>query len=189
MSPNNPCNRMFNGHYKLNLFVDSEDPFLQELYYSKINEHNESLKSPPADGQGFFPDSGFDLFLPEEVTIAHNKVNKINFKVKCAMVFVDNNGNEYPVGFYMYARSSISKTNLRLANNVGIIDSGYRGDICGMFDPIYVNSDFKVEKHTRLTQICSPTLEPFFITKVTSDSDLGSTQRGSGGFGSTGQGA
>ena len=40
----------------------------------------------------------------------------------------------------------------------------------------------------RLLQICSPTLAPFEIFKVESDSELGTTRRGSGGFGSTGSG-
>ena len=36
----------------------------------------------------------------------------------------------------MYPRSSIYKTPLRLANNTGIIDSGYRGNLMGAFDNI-----------------------------------------------------
>ena len=55
-----------------------------------------------------------------------------------------------------------------------------------------INNDTKmcVRKHmspmTRMFQICSPTLEPFLVEIVESEEDLGFTQRGSGGFGSTG---
>jgi dUTPase len=41
---------------------------------------------------------------------------------------------------------------------------------------------------SRMFQICSPTLEPFMVRIVDSEEDLGSTERGSGGFGSTGTG-
>ena len=37
--------------------------------------------------------------------------------------------NDKNIGYYLYPRSSISKTPLILANSVGIIDSGYRGNI------------------------------------------------------------
>jgi dUTPase len=39
---------------------------------------------------------------------------------------------------------------------------------------------------SRMFQICSPTLEPFMIKIVDSEEKLGLTERGSGGFGSTG---
>ena len=81
---------------------------------------------------------------------------------------------------------SISKTKFRLANNVGIIDSGYRGNLIGMFDVLYSNMPVKCEKGTRLLQICTPTLEPFKIVMVESDNDLSTTNRGSSGLGSTG---
>ena len=38
---------------------------------------------------------------------------------------IDSNNNY--LSYYLYPRSSISKLNIRLANSVGIIDSGYRG--------------------------------------------------------------
>ena len=46
------------------------------------------------------------------------------------------NSKTFNTGYYMYPRSSLSKTKLRLANSVGIIDSGYRGNLIGMFDLI-----------------------------------------------------
>ena len=88
-----------------------------------------------------------------------------------------------PVSYYLYRRSSIIKTPLRLANSVGIIDSGYRGDIIACVDNIK-NVPYTIEQGTRLFQICGPTLEPIEFKLVT---DLSDTQRGEGGFGSTGQ--
>jgi dUTP pyrophosphatase len=85
----------------------------------------------------------------------------------------------------MYARSSISKTQLRLANNVGIIDAGYRGHLIGMFDLPAANTEH-IAKFDKYLQICAPGLVPIFVELVGSKEDLGEqTERGEGGFGST----
>jgi dUTP pyrophosphatase len=105
----------------------------------------------------------------------------------------------------MYPRSSLSKTKLRLANSVGIIDSGYRGNLIGMFDVVnmddeaqtqsishqkkeeYKDYDFCAKVNDRLVQICAPGLVPIYVEIVNSIDELGSeTERGVGGFGSTG---
>jgi dUTP pyrophosphatase len=90
----------------------------------------------------------------------------------------------------MYPRSSISKTILRLANATGIIDSGYRGHLMGMFDLINLseNEEYVIEKYDRLLQICAPGLVPIVVEVVNTIAELGSqTERGAGGFGSTGR--
>ena len=104
------------------------------------------------------------------------------------------NDNFYYTPFYTYARSSISKTPLRLANNQGIIDAGYRGNLIGMFDCIFNDTsnedrdyDFQMQKYSRVLQICAPGLVPIFVKIVDSLAELGpSTSRGEGGIGSTG---
>ena len=90
--------------------------------------------------------------------------------------------------FYMYPRSSISKTPLRLANSVGIIDSGYRGNMIGVFDNISSTS-YTIDKHSRLLQLCAPDLGKFWINTIKVDNFDAlkmTTSRGGGGFGSTG---
>ena len=58
------------------------------------------------------------------------------------MIFVSKNviSNEItytPCGYYLYPRSSTgSKTPLRLSNSIGVIDSGYRGNLIACFDNI-----------------------------------------------------
>jgi dUTP pyrophosphatase len=95
--------------------------------------------------------------------------------------------NKQDCGFYLYPRSSISKTNLRLANSVGIIDSGYRGHLLAIFDILQNESvSTTIEKHSRLLQICSGDLQPFIVRIVDDVMLLGETNRGTGGFGSTG---
>ena len=84
--------------------------------------------------------------------------------------------------YYLYPRSSISKTGLMLANSTGIIDAGYRGNIIAAF---YNNNKepYTIKPLTRLVQICAPNLENINIKIVDSLSD---TIRGENGFGSTG---
>ena len=86
------------------------------------------------------------------------------------------------VCYYLYPRSSISKTPLRLANSVGIIDAGYRGNLMAVVDNISIQA-YNIQKKDRLFQICAGNLEPIEFQLA---NDLSNTQRGFGGFGSTG---
>lgn len=167
--------------YTLYLSVQNCSPDLQDIYRANALKHNESMI------HNHFPDSGFDVFVPKEQDMIPEQVNKVDLFIKCEMVRHVNREN-IPNGFCLYPRSSISKTKFRLANNVGIIDSGYRGNLGAMFDVVYSSQEVKCEKHQRLVQICVPTLSPFKVVIVESDSELSTTRRGSGGFGSTGSG-
>ena len=92
-----------------------------------------------------------------------------------------------PVGYYLYPRSSTgTKTPLRLANSVGIIDSGYRGHIIAVFDN-WKEENYCIEPYQRMVQLCPPNLTyPIYVKIVESEEELGLTRRGAGGFGSTG---
>jgi hypothetical protein len=107
----------------------------------------------------------------------------------------NNSNKSYNTGYYMYPRSSLSKTMLRLANSVGIIDAGYRGHLIGMFDVInnegnsqYSEVCYNGNIYDRYLQICAPGLLPIIVEIVKNKEDLGEeTERGEGGFGSTGK--
>ena len=153
------------------------------LYESYVHIHNEKLRN------NSHPDAGFDLFIPVNYVCATDIVTKINFEIKCAAKMVKSmDRRTYPTGFYMYPRSSISKTPLTLANSVGIIDSGYRGNLIGAFKCNSHGDEYKVFNGDRLVQICAPDLSPIVVELVREESMLGTpTERGSGGFGSTGR--
>ena len=90
-----------------------------------------------------------------------------------------------PVGYFLYPRSSTgTKTPLRLANSIGIIDAGYRGNYIAAFDNIR-EPVFTVERLQRLVQICPPNLT--YPMRVELVEELEETDRGAGGFGSTGK--
>ena len=202
-----PSGIYFDGTWRHNTFVptwkgqflfialDSLDTELEEKYKNAIANHNSNVDN-------CFPDSGFDLFVPTEFS-PENKTEKIDYKIKAAMfktmksckVETANQNaitfnNRDPMPYYLYPRSSISKTRVRLANNVGIIDSGYRGNIGAYFDidPSYLdeNTEPVLEKHQRVLQICSNDLSAFKVILVKDINELGTTTRGERGFGSTG---
>lgn len=89
-----------------------------------------------------------------------------------------------PLGYYLYPRSSIYKTPMRMANSVGIIDSGYRGNIMAMID-VKNGCSMNIQKGSRYFQLTSGDLKPFFVYLCDQEYELGETERGTGGFGST----
>ena len=192
----------------LKIFINGSNN-LKSMYYAAVDRHNNKLFNNK------FLDAGFDLFLPENEdpqesyewgeTIRFfgtgwkdaNPVNKVDFKIKCSAQMYCDTGKIINTGFYMYPRSSLSKTKLRLANSIGIIDSGYRGNLIGMFDVVNIddeernlnknNADYFAKVNDRLVQICAPGLVPILVEIVENEDELGNeTERGSGGFGSTG---
>lgn len=94
---------------------------------------------------------------------------------------------ERPVPFKLYPRSSMgSKTPLRLANSVGVVDSGYRGHLMACVD-CYGEKDYSIAQYDRLLQIVAFSGRPIFVTLVKNHNELGVTVRGDSGFGSTGK--
>lgn len=166
------------------LYVDSENEQLHETYRTAIETHHTRMLS---DMEHI--DAGFDLFTPVPLLFESTKVNKLDTQVIACARFVDKTQPDKPTntGFYLYPRSSISKTHLRLANNVGIIDAGYRGHLMGMFDLVYTDRPVTIQPGDRYLQLCAPGLLPILVELVHSVDQLGSisTLRGTGGFGST----
>lgn len=161
------------------------DNDLKSKYTEMVDNHNKNMM------ERFYPDSGFDLLFPNEVTFDTGFITKfVDLNVKTEMLYVDCTNNTYSgCAFTVYPRSSISKTPLMLANHTGIIDSGYRGNLIGAFRWLKSDSDntrFDVQRHTRLLQACHPTLCPVYVV-IVDDQELSTSERGAGGFGSTGK--
>jgi len=96
---------------------------------------------------------------------------------------------EIPEGFVglVFPRSSIRKTDLSLSNSVGVIDSGYRGEIQATFNQKSLSSksgSFLYGVGDRIIQIMIIPYPPIEFEEVT---ELNNTERGEGGFGSTGK--
>lgn len=103
----------------------------------------------------------------------------------------------------IFPRSSISKYDLALANSIGLVDNGYRGEILVRFKPtmkiyettanenvdqkqVFLTHPFYIKKYVKGDKIAQLVIRrtedaEFALVDVLSDS-----QRGTGGFGSTG---
>lgn len=93
---------------------------------------------------------------------------------------------EIPEGLVglIYARSGLAcKQGLAPANKVGVIDSDYRGEI---IVALHNHSDrpVNVAMHDRVAQIV---FAPYYFAEFNEVDSLGETDRGTGGFGSTGK--
>ena len=121
------------------------------------------------------------------VRIPKGETMLVDFEIQCKMVRIfeldDGSLFEEPSSFMLVPRSSIFRTPLRQANNIGIIDSGYRGHIMVPVDN-HSNEDYIIKNGQRLFQLVHPSLKPISIEVV---EELDETERGSGGFGSTGK--
>lgn len=174
--------------YTLYLCVDIPDSnsdaerMLKEKYRDAIANFNATVEDQHRD-------SGFDIFIPSNIHHSYDdKQISINHCIKAAC-YKELISTEYPSGYYMYPRSSISKSRYRMANSVGIIDSGYRGNLIAKLDILPVQEgNVSISQYTRLFQICSPDLSSFRSVKLVNKNHpifRDATIRGSGGFGST----
>ena len=142
----------------------------------KIRPFNAEVKQM-YENHGHFHDgdAGLDLFVINEQTISAGETTLIHLQIAC-----ENTENR---PYLLMSRSSIGKTSLRLANAVGLIDAGYRGEIMAVVDNIK-KEDYTVEPGQRLFQLVAMDGSPIHFELVEKLSD---TTRGGGGFGSTGK--
>ena len=152
--------------YQLNILIDENYTNFQEIksFYNKFTYKN--------DG-----DSGIDIYNDQTIVIDALKIGTIHSNIKCEMINLENNTF---VSYYVVPRSSISKTTFQMANSLGIIDAGYRGEILAKIR----NMSFETEvlQKGSYFQIVSADLKPIKIKIVEKLSD---TCRGTNGFGST----
>ena len=121
-------------------------------------------------------DAGWDLYSLYDYTINPHETVKVDTGLNFQL----------PEGTFgaIYARSGLStKQGLRPANCVGVCDSGYRNNY---IVPLYNDSDEvqTIHKHDRIAQLI---IQPFIQTELTETDTLDETERGSGGFGSSGR--
>ena len=120
-------------------------------------------------------DAGLDLFIIDALIIAPGETALIKSHIACE--------NTDGMPYLLMPRSSISKTPLRQCNSVGLIDAGYRGEIMAAVDNIK-ETPFTVNPGQRFFQLVSMDGGPISFEIV---HELSETERGKGGFGSTGK--
>lgn len=130
-------------------------------------------------------DAGMDLVATK---ILSDTTFDITYGIDLAM--------EIPNGFVglVFPRSSIRKTGLQLSNSVGVIDSGYRGEIQATFNKIFGSEGMYDETKIPTTEfykvgdrIAQIMIIPHPTIEFNEVDELSESERGEGGFGSTGK--
>jgi len=187
-----------NNYYILNLHITSAVPKnIINKYKSMLDTINSVVNYNSPNYEKLF-DAGIDLYtIKNEIVNKNSLSNKIDLGINCSMVFINKDPetgfvNKTPCGYYLYPRSSTgSKTPLRLSNSIGVMDSGYRGNVIACFDNMG-KEDYNIGTGERLVQICSPNITyPTLLNIVSNAEDLNFedyvNNRGASGFGSTGR--
>lgn len=143
----------------------------------KIKKMNNNAKLPYRATEG---SAGADLFAClEEESVILKPNERILVPTGIAISLSDRN-----YGAFIFPRSSLSsKFGISLANCVGVVDSDYRGEIKV---PLINHSDepFTVNNGDRIAQLV---IMPVVIPEFIETEELDDTERGTGGFGSTGK--
>jgi dUTP pyrophosphatase len=123
-------------------------------------------------------DAGMDIIATK---VVNENLGSITYGTDIAM--------EIPKGFVglIFPRSSIRKTNLQLSNSVGVVDSGYRGEIQATFNKIQGIDNIERNSYKVGDRICQIMIIPYPPIEFKEVDELTNTERGEGGFGSTGK--
>jgi dUTP pyrophosphatase len=140
-----------------------------EVRIKKLSE-NAVIPTYAKDG-----DAGMDLVATR---IISNTTFDVSYGTDLAM--------EIPNGFVglVFPRSSVRKYELALSNSVGVIDSGYRGELQATFKKTNGLDSLAYKVGDRIAQIMIIPHPPIEFDEV---AELSDTERGEGGFGSTGK--
>lgn len=137
--------------------------------------------------------AGVDLYVAQDynhrVMMEENAATLLDLGCSARMIRVSADGSEEEVHYWLCPRSSIFKTGMMMANSQGVIDRSYRGTLKA---PVWIVNreafartfDELRFRGTRYFQIVAPDMG--WIREVRVVESLNETERGSGGFGSTG---
>lgn len=145
----------------------------QQSYTTKVKikklDPNAVIPTYSKDG-----DAGMDLTITREI---ENTTFAVSYGFGIAM--------EIPKGYVglVFPRSSVRNQDLILSNCVGVIDSGYRGEIQATFKKTQGLDSIKYKVGDRGAQII---IIPYPQIEFVETDNLSDTERGDGGFGSTG---
>jgi dUTPase len=170
----------------MSLYIYVIDPEHREL----VREHIKTRR---------VTDSGVDLLSRQitlDIPVPTLNIDKytlptnlgIEMKLGVVVAAVCMHGN--PVPYLLLARSSTSLTPLRMSNQIGLADAGYRGELIARVDCLDISlREYAIPAGRRLFQIVQHNWLPFQnVVLVDSADDLPAPpdNRGGGGFGSTG---
>jgi len=143
-----------------------------EVLFAKLDENAE------APTQGTKSAAGWDLRALEETTVPKGNSTKIRTGLAVAI----------PDGWegQIRSRSSLGAKGMIMPNGVGTIDSDYRGELMVLATWIGEGDSIVLEKGERIAQLLIAPVPVTSFTEVSFE-NLSKTERGEGGFGSSGR--
>ncbi len=147
--------------------VDTAEPFKLKVKFKKLDE--DAIQPRVTEGNACF-----DFYAIEDTDI-QGLGNKVHTGIAV----------EIPSGYHikLFMRSSYgAKTTMRLSNCVGIVDSSYRGEVMGLFD-----NSMRVQTIHKGERFMQGLVERNIPVEFEESDELSDTDRGDGGFGSTGK--
>ena len=142
------------------------------MYTLKVKKLKEDAIIPNFAHKG---DAGMDLYSIEKVIIPKNETRLIKTGISIEL--------PHMTEAQVRPRSGLAlKHSITVLNSPGTIDEGYRGEI-GVILINHGKEDFVVEKHMKIAQMV---IKPIYEIHIEEVKDLSDTERGNGGFGSTG---
>ncbi|MBT3298110.1 dUTP diphosphatase [archaeon] len=137
----------------------------------KIKRLNSEVKLPNYANPG---DAGMDFFSAENVIINSGERKTVKTGISMAI----------PVGFVgLFWDKSGLASKKGIKTMAGVIDSGFRGEI-GIVLKNLGDDEFVIEKNMKIAQML---IQPIYSPELEEVESLEETERGQGGFGSTGQ--
>ena len=123
--------------------------------------------------------AGWDLYALDDIEVPKGSTAKIKTGIAISI----------PEGWegQVRCRSSLGAKGMMLPNGVGTIDADYRGELMVLATWIGEGDSFSISKGQRIAQMIFSPVPEVIWNEVETVEDLGSTNRGEGGFGSTGK--
>lgn len=147
-------------------------------------------------GQFHPGDSGLDLYILYDFKLEGQESCLVDLGIRCQAYTLKNDvfsrlvrvfkknipeSHKRYSGYWLCPRSSISKTPMMMSNSIGLIDASYTGNLKVPLRNVTM-TPCQVRAGERLVQIVGPQQNPIVYSLV---SELRTTSRGAGGFGST----
>jgi dUTP pyrophosphatase len=160
---------------KINTDIKNETqeiPIVNNSLIVKVKKLSDNAVIPSYSKVG---DAGMDLTI---TSVKENTTFDVSYGFGISM--------EIPKNFVglVFPRSSVRNQDLMLSNCVGVIDSGYRGELQATFKKTQGLDSIKYKVGDRGAQII---ILPYPQIKMVESDELSDTERGTSGFGSTGQ--
>ena len=149
------------------MYIQNRKMKKMKVKFKKLNQYAQT------PFQATVGSAGFDLVATSKERISHNIVK---YGTGIAV--------EIPKGYMglVFARSSCYKAGMLLTNGVGLVDSDYRGEVTAVFATSNFSREYEVGD--RVAQLV---IVPYPAVEYVETDELSQTDRGTGGYGSTGR--